>query len=35
MSKDCLKRKEYKDIRSVVVAEQEEKTDSKIEEVKE
>ena len=34
MSKDCLKRKDYKDICSVVV-EQEEETESKVEEVKE
>ena len=34
MLKDCPKRKEYKDIRSVVV-EQEKETESKIEEVKE
>ena len=37
MSRDCPKRKEFKDIRSVIVAEQGEKenTDSKVEEVKE
>ena len=35
MSKDCPKRKEFKDIHSVIVAKQEEKTDSKVEEVKE
>lgn len=34
MSKDCPKRKEFKDIRSVIIVEQEEKTDSKVEEVK-
>ena len=34
MLKDCPKRKEFKDIRSVIVTEQEEKTDSKVEEVK-
>ena len=33
LSKDCLKRKEHKDIRSVVV-EQEKETESKVEEVK-
>ena len=37
MSKDCPKKKEFKDIRSVIIPEQGEKeeTDSKVEEVKE
>ena len=34
MSKDCLKRKEYKDIRLVVI-EQDKETESKVKEVKE
>ena len=35
LSKDCLRRKDFKDIHSIVVAEQEKETESKVEEVKE